>query len=119
MFSWPAWNLGRKWFGNTRVDLCPDALDTFSGVPSAIRSTTLHVVAQKQAAQMSLPDEKDQTESPRPKIIETESHAYMRLASPTGEKAPHVKGIFKELPSCRRSTLKKSVKKIDLTLRLG
>lgn len=64
----------RKWFGNTRV-IAQDALSHFREAMGEKKHDTYSVLLRRNKLPMSLLDEKDQTESPTAKIIETESYA--------------------------------------------
>ncbi|KAJ8142873.1 hypothetical protein OXX80_007493 [Metschnikowia pulcherrima] len=65
----------RKWFGNTRV-IAQDALSHFREAMGDKKHDTYSVLLRRNKLPMSLLDEKDQTESPTAKIIETESYAH-------------------------------------------
>ncbi|GEQ71894.1 hypothetical protein JCM33374_g5580 [Metschnikowia sp. JCM 33374] len=65
----------RKWFGNTRV-IAQDALTHFREAMGDKKHDTYSVLLRRNKLPMSLLDEKDQTESPTAKIIETESYAH-------------------------------------------
>ena len=62
----------RKWFGNTRV-IAQDALTHFREAMGDKKHDSYRVLLRRNKLPMSLLDEKDQTESPTAKIIETES----------------------------------------------
>ncbi|KAK6464625.1 nucleolar GTP-binding protein 2, partial [Scheffersomyces coipomensis] len=61
----------RKWFGNTRV-IAQDALTHFREAMGDKKNDTYQVLLRRNKLPMSLLDEKDQTESPTAKIVETE-----------------------------------------------
>ncbi|QBM90385.1 GTP-binding protein [Metschnikowia aff. pulcherrima] len=65
----------RKWFGNTRV-IAQDALSHFREAMGDKKHDTYSVLLRRNKLPMSLLDEKDQTESPTAKIIETELYAH-------------------------------------------
>lgn len=62
----------RKWFGNTRV-IAQDALSHFREAMGEKKNDTYQVLLRRNKLPMSLLEEKDQTESPTAKIVETES----------------------------------------------
>lgn len=64
----------RKWFGNTRV-IAQDALTHFREAMGDKKHDTYLVLLRRNKLPMSLLDEKDQTELPTAKIIETELYA--------------------------------------------
>ncbi|CUM53878.1 unnamed protein product [Debaryomyces tyrocola] len=63
----------RKWFGNTRV-IAQDALSHFREAMGDKKNDSYQVLLRRNKLPMSLLDEKDQTESPTLKILETESY---------------------------------------------
>lgn len=63
----------RKWFGNTRV-IAQDALLHFRQAMGERKNDTYQVLLRRNKLPMSLLDEKDHTESPTAKIVETESY---------------------------------------------
>lgn len=65
----------RKWFGNTRV-IAQDALTHFREAMGDKKHDSYQVLLRRNKLPMSLLDEKDQTESPTAKIIETESYEH-------------------------------------------
>jgi nuclear GTP-binding protein len=65
----------RKWFGNTRV-IAQDALTHFREAMGDKKHDSYQVLLRRNKLPMSLLDEKDQTESPTSKIIETESYEH-------------------------------------------
>lgn len=65
----------RKWFGNTRV-IAQDALTHFREAMGAKKNDTYSVLLRRNKLPMSLLDEKDLTDSPTAKIIETESYEH-------------------------------------------
>lgn len=64
----------RKWFGNTRV-IAQDALTHFRNAMSDKKDNSYQVLLKRNKLPMSLLNEKDTTESPILKIIETESYS--------------------------------------------
>lgn len=64
----------RKWFGNTRV-IAQDALSHFREAMGQKKNDSYQVLLRRNKLPMSLLDEKDQTESPTAKILETESYS--------------------------------------------
>ncbi|KAK6886952.1 Nucleolar GTP-binding protein 2 [Candida tropicalis] len=64
----------RKWFGNTRV-IAQDALTHFREAMGEKTNDSYQVLLKRNKLPMSLLDEKDTTESPTAKIIETESYS--------------------------------------------
>ncbi|XDT18698.1 Hypothetical protein J6896_00563 [Nakaseomyces glabratus] len=62
----------RRWFGNTRV-ISQDALQHFRDALGETQKDTYQVLLRRNKLPMSLLDEKDSTESPRARILETES----------------------------------------------
>lgn len=64
----------RRWFGNTRV-IAQDALSHFREAMSDKQHDTYSVLLKRNKLPMSLLDEKDDSESPNAKILETESYA--------------------------------------------
>lgn len=64
----------RKWFGNTRV-IGQDALTHFREAMGDKKHDSYSVLLRRNKLPMSLLDEKDTTESPTAKIIETESYS--------------------------------------------
>lgn len=65
----------KKWFGNTRV-IAQDALTHFREAMGDKKHDTYSVLLKRNKLPMSLLDEKDTTESPTAKIIETESYEH-------------------------------------------
>lgn len=65
----------RKWFGNTRV-IAQDALTHFREAMGDKKHDTYSVLLKRNKLPMSLLDEKDQTDSPTAKILETESYEH-------------------------------------------
>lgn len=65
----------RKWFGNTRV-IAQDALTHFREAMGDKKHDSYSVLLRRNKLPMSLLDEKDETESPTARIIETESYAH-------------------------------------------
>lgn len=65
----------RKWFGNTRV-IAQDALTHFREAMGDKKHDTYSVLLRRNKLPMSLLDEKDTTESPTARIVETESYAH-------------------------------------------
>lgn len=63
----------RKWFGNTRV-IAQDALTHFREAMGEKKHDSYQILMKRNKLPMSLLDEKDQTESPTAKILETESY---------------------------------------------
>lgn len=64
----------KKWFGNTRV-IAQDALTHFREAMGDKKHDTYSVLLRRNKLPMSLLDEKDTTESPTARIVETESFA--------------------------------------------
>lgn len=64
----------RKWFGNTRV-IAQDALTHFREAMGEKSKDSYQVLLKRNKLPMSLLDEKDTTESPTAKIVETESYS--------------------------------------------
>ena len=64
----------RRWFGNTRV-IAQDALSHFRDAMADKQHDTYSVLLKRNKLPMSLLDEKDATESPSAKILETETYA--------------------------------------------
>lgn len=64
----------RKWFGNTRV-IAQDALTHFRNAMSDKKDNSYQVLLKRNKLPMSLLNEKDTSESPILKIIETESYS--------------------------------------------
>ncbi|EGW30548.1 uncharacterized protein SPAPADRAFT_157732 [Spathaspora passalidarum NRRL Y-27907] len=64
----------RKWFGNTRV-IGQDALTHFREAMGDKKNDSYQVLLKRNKLPMSLLDEKDTSESPAAKIVETESFA--------------------------------------------
>lgn len=62
----------RRWFGNTRV-ISQDALQHFRDALGETQKDTYQVLLRRNKLPMSLLDEKDTTESPKARILETES----------------------------------------------
>lgn len=65
----------KKWFGNTRV-IAQDALTHFREAMGDKKHDTYSVLLKRNKLPMSLLDEKDQTESPTARILETESYEH-------------------------------------------
>ncbi|GME77444.1 unnamed protein product [Ambrosiozyma monospora] len=65
----------RRWFGNTRV-IAQDALTHFREAMGDKKKDTYSVLLQRNKLPMSLLDEKDTTEAPSNKILETESYSH-------------------------------------------
>lgn len=65
----------KKWFGNTRV-IAQDALTHFREAMGDKKHDTYSVLLKRNKLPMSLLDEKDQTDSPTAKILETESYEH-------------------------------------------
>lgn len=65
----------RKWFGNTRV-IGQDALTHFREAMGDKKHNSYQVLLRRNKLPMSLLDEKDQTDSPTAKILETESYEH-------------------------------------------
>lgn len=65
----------RKWFGNTRV-IAQDALTHFREAMGDKKHDTYSVLLRRNKLPMSLLDEKDLTESPTARIVETESYEH-------------------------------------------
>ncbi|QPG73242.1 GTPase required for pre-60S ribosomal subunit nuclear export and maturation [Brettanomyces nanus] len=63
----------RRWFGNTRV-IAQDALSHFREAMGAKKHDTYSVLLKRNKLPMSLLDEKDTTESPSARILDTESY---------------------------------------------
>ena len=63
----------RRWFGNTRV-IAQDALSHFREAMADKQNDTYSVLLKRNKLPMSLLDEKDNSESPSAKILETESY---------------------------------------------
>lgn len=64
----------RKWFGNTRV-IAQDALTHFRAAMGEKKHDSYQVLLRRNKLPMSLLDEKDNTDSPQLKILETESYS--------------------------------------------
>lgn len=64
----------RRWFGNTRV-IAQDALTHFRDAMADKQHDTYSVLLKRNKLPMSLLEEKDATDSPTAKILETESYA--------------------------------------------
>ena len=64
----------KRWFGNTRV-IAQDALTHFREAMSDKQHDTYSVLLKRNKLPMSLLDEKDTTESPSAKILETQSYS--------------------------------------------
>lgn len=64
----------RKWFGNTRV-IGQDALNHFRKAMGDKKRDSYSVILRRNKLPMSLLDEKDSFESPKARIIETESYS--------------------------------------------
>lgn len=65
----------RRWFGNSRV-ISQDALQHFRDALGETKKDTYQVLLRRNKLPMSLLDEKDTTESPHAKILETESYEH-------------------------------------------
>lgn len=65
----------RKWFGNTRV-IAQDALTHFREAMGDKKDDTYSVLLRRNKLPMSLLNEKDTSESPTAKIVETESYEH-------------------------------------------
>lgn len=65
----------RRWFGNTRV-IAQDALSHFRDAMGDKQHDTYSVLLKRNKLPMSLLDEKDTSESPSAKILETETYAH-------------------------------------------
>ncbi|KAF3985695.1 hypothetical protein FT663_05195 [Candidozyma haemuli var. vulneris] len=65
----------KKWFGNTRV-IAQDALTHFREAMGDKKHDTYSVLLKRNKLPMSLLDEKDQTDSPTARILETESYEH-------------------------------------------
>ncbi|KAK5778219.1 hypothetical protein RI543_003878 [Arxiozyma heterogenica] len=65
----------RRWFGNSRV-ISQDALTHFREALGETKNDTYQVLLRRNKLPLSLLDEKDTTESPRAKILETETYEH-------------------------------------------
>lgn len=65
----------RRWFGNSRV-ISQDALTHFREALGETKNDTYQVLLRRNKLPMSLLDEKDTTESPKAKILETETYEH-------------------------------------------
>ncbi|KAH3671455.1 hypothetical protein WICMUC_004587 [Wickerhamomyces mucosus] len=65
----------RRWFGNTRV-ISQDALTHFREALGERKTDSYQVLLRRNKLPMSLLDEKDNTESPTSKILETETYEH-------------------------------------------
>lgn len=109
----------RKWFGNTRV-IGQDALTHFREAMGDKKHDTYSVLLRRNRLPMSLLDEKDSTESPTAKIIETES--YSSTFGPKQQrKKPRTQAAssLEELAEMTESDSKKYEDKQDLDATLG
>ena len=65
----------RRWFGNTRV-ISQDALQHFRDALGETQRDSYQVLLKRNKLPMSLLEEKDTTESPKARILETESYEH-------------------------------------------
>lgn len=108
----------RRWFGNTRV-ISQDALQHFRDALGDTQKDTYQVLLRRNKLPMSLLDEKDSTESPTAKIVETESYEHT-FGPKTQRKKPRVAAAnLEELVSATNEDNKKFEEKQELDATLG
>lgn len=108
----------RKWFGNTRV-IGQDALTHFREAMGDKKNDSYQVLLRRNKLPMSLLDEKDQTESPTAKIIETESFSSAFGPKQQRKKPRVAASSLEELIESSNSDTKKYDEKIELDSTLG
>lgn len=108
----------RRWFGNTRV-ISQDALQHFRDALGETQKDTYQVLLRRNKLPMSLLDEKDSTESPTAKIIETESFEHT-FGPKTQRKKPRIAASnLEELVSQTNQDNQKFEEKQELNATLG
>lgn len=108
----------RRWFGNTRV-ISQDALQHFRDALGETQKDTYQVLLRRNKLPMSLLDEKDSTESPTAKIIETESFEHT-FGPNTQRKKPRIAASnLEELVSQTNQDNQKFEEKQELNATLG
>lgn len=109
----------KKWFGNTRV-IAQDALTHFREAMGDKKHDTYSVLLRRNKLPMSLLDEKDQSESPTAKIVETESFAST-FGPKQQRKKPRsqVASSLEELAQITEDDSKKYEEKQELDATLG
>lgn len=109
----------RKWFGNTRV-IAQDALTHFREAMGDKKHDTYSVLLRRNKLPMSLLDEKDLTESPTARIIETESYEHA-FGPKQQRKKPRSQAAssLEELASMTESDSKTYQEKQELDATLG
>jgi len=108
----------RKWFGNTRV-IGQDALSHFRQAMGEKKNDTYSVLLKRNKLPMSLLDEKDQTESPTAKIIETESFESAFGPKQQRKKPRVAASSLEELAQNTEVDSKKYEEKMELDSTLG
>ncbi|MCH0629676.1 hypothetical protein JNB11_06850 [Kocuria palustris] len=109
----------RKWFGNTRV-IAQDALTHFREAMGDKKHDTYSVLLRRNKLPMSLLDEKDSTELPTAKIVETELFA-LTFGPKQQRKKPRVAkaSSLEELAQLTEADSTAYQEKIELDLTLG
>lgn len=108
----------RRWFGNTRV-ISQDSLQHFRDALGENKRDSYQVLLRRNKLPMSLLDEKDTTESPTAKILETES--YQHTFGPKSQrKKPRVAASsLEDLVQNTNNDNKSFEEKLDLDSTLG
>lgn len=108
----------RRWFGNTRV-ISQDALQHFRDALGETQKDSYQVLLRRNKLPMSLLDEKDSTESPTARIVETESFEHT-FGPKTQRKKPRMAvSNLEELASQTSEDNKKFEEKQELNATLG
>lgn len=108
----------RRWFGNTRV-ISQDALQHFRDALGDTEKNSYQVLLRRNKLPMSLLDEKDTDESPKAKILETESFEHT-FGPKTQRKKPRIAvSNLEELVGLTNEDNKKFEEKQELDTTLG
>ncbi|CCK69767.1 putative GTPase NOG2 KNAG_0D00150 [Huiozyma naganishii CBS 8797] len=108
----------RRWFGNTRV-ISQDALTHFRDSLGATEKDTYQVLLRRNKLPMSLLDEKDTTESPKAKILETESFEHTFGPKAQRKKPRMAASNLEDLVSATEEENQKYKEKEELNSTLG
>lgn len=109
----------RRWFGNTRV-ISQDALTHFREALGDKKQDSYQVLLKRNKLPMSLLDEKDTTESPTNRILETESYEHAFGPKQQRKKPRVVKATdLEELAQIAEKEAKAYEEKIELNTTLG
>lgn len=112
-------NPDKRWQGNSRV-ISQDVLTHFRDALGDKKTDSYQVLMKRNKLPMSLLDEKDQTESPAARILETESYEHAFGPKQQRKKPRVVKASnFEELAQLAESDVKAYEDKIELNTTLG